>query len=72
MFSLYSDYTESESLGGSMGRPKKELKQIHKKKIKKAKQKVQLLKAGKLSYTQLTQRAKHFLAKGKKKKTTLI
>jgi len=55
-----------------MGRPKKELKQIHKKKIKKAKQKVQLLKAGKLSYTQLTQRAKHFLAKGKKKKTTLI
>lgn len=55
-----------------MGRPKKELKRIHKKKIKKAKQKLQLLKAGKLTSKQLTQRARHFLKKGKKKKTTLI
>ena len=54
-----------------MGRPKKELKQIHSRKIRKAKEKVKTFKEGKCTYAQLTERAKHFLKKGKKKKTGL-
>jgi len=46
MFSLYSDYTDSIPSGGPMARSKKELKKIHNKKIRKAKEKLQLLKAG--------------------------
>jgi hypothetical protein len=71
MFSLYSNYTDSVSSGDQMGRSKKELKKIHNRKIRKAKQKLQLFKAGQISLKQLTQRAKHFLNKGKKKRTTL-
>lgn len=54
-----------------MGRPKKELKKIHKKKAKKAKEKVKLHIKGELPFEKLTQRAKNFLKKGKKKKTTI-
>jgi len=52
-----------------MGRPKKELKKVHKKKVKKAKEKTKLYAKGKLPFEELTQRAKRFLKKGKKKKT---
>ncbi|MBN3040286.1 MAG: hypothetical protein JW867_04095 [Candidatus Omnitrophica bacterium] len=54
-----------------MGRPKKELKKIHKRKVKKAKAKLKSLKNSEISYKDLTSRAKHFLKKGKKKKTVL-
>ena len=54
-----------------MGRPKKTLKKIHKKKVTKAKEKVKLFLKGELPKEQLTQRAKHFLTKGKKKKSSL-
>jgi hypothetical protein len=54
-----------------MGRPKKELKKIHRKKIKKAKEKVKLFKEGKATLESLTQKAKHFLKKSKKRKTVL-
>ncbi len=54
-----------------MGRPKKELKKIHRKKIKKAREKIKLLKEGKVTLESLTQKAKHFLKKGKKGKTVL-
>ena len=51
-----------------MGRPKKELKKIHKKKVKKAKEKIKLHKKGELPHKGLTQRAKYLLKKGKKRK----
>ncbi|MFH1519441.1 MAG: hypothetical protein ABIE75_02595 [Candidatus Omnitrophota bacterium] len=51
-----------------MGRPKWELKKIHKKKAKKAKRKSQLYSKGEISYDKLTQRAKHFLEKSRKQK----
>tara|TARA_B100000315_G_C14500015_1_gene551869 strand:- start:209 stop:376 length:168 start_codon:yes stop_codon:yes gene_type:complete len=54
-----------------MGRPKKELKKIHRKNIKKAKAKVRLLKKGEITHKDLTERGKHFLKKGKKKKLSL-
>ena len=54
-----------------MGRPKHELKKIHRKKVKKAKEKTKLYSKGEISYQELSQRAKSFLKKGKKKKTTL-
>lgn len=54
-----------------MGRPKKELKRIHKKKVKKAKEKANLYTKEKLPFEELTQRAKRFLKKGKKKKTVV-
>jgi len=54
-----------------MGRPKRELKQIHRKKVKKAKAKVKLYRQKEISYEKLTEKAKHFLRKGKKKKSPL-
>ncbi len=51
-----------------MGRPKRELKKIHKKKAKKAKSKVRLFSKGEISYEKLTQKAKHFLKKSQKQK----
>ena len=51
-----------------MGRPKKELKKIHRKNVKKAKEKVKLFLKGELGTEKLTERAKHFLKKEKKKK----
>jgi hypothetical protein len=54
-----------------MGRPKRELKKIHRKKVKKAKAKVKLYAKGEIPYEKLTQRAKSFLRKGKKKKSAL-
>ena len=52
-----------------MGRPKAELKKIHKKKAKRAKKKIQLYLKGEIPGDKLTQRAKYFLRKVKKKKT---
>jgi hypothetical protein len=54
-----------------MGRPKKELKKIHRKKVKKAKEKIKAQKAGEITFDSLTAKAKHLLEKGKKKKTIL-
>ena len=51
-----------------MGRSKIELKRIHRKKIKKAKQKIKLYKKGEIPYSSLTQKSRHFLEKSKKKK----
>lgn len=51
-----------------MGRPKCELKQVHKKKVKKAKQKAKAYRDKDIPYESLTQKAKHFLKKGKKPK----
>lgn len=51
-----------------MGRPKKELKQIHRKKVKKAKKMVQSFSKGDIPYEKLNQQAKHFLNKSKKQK----
>ena len=53
-----------------MGRPKRELKKIHKKKTKKARREAKQYSKGEIPYEKLTQRAKHFLRKGKKQKTT--
>jgi len=49
-----------------MGRPKKELKKIHRKKIRKAKSKVHLHAKKEIDFNQLTERAKHFLEKKRK------
>lgn len=46
-----------------MGRPKRELKKIHQKRIKKAKQKTQLYLKKELAADQLTRLAKRFLKK---------
>lgn len=46
-----------------MGRPKKELKQVHRKNIKKAKAKVRQYAKGDLSYDKLTSLAKKMLEK---------
>lgn len=51
-----------------MGRSKRELKKIHKKKTKKARKEAQQCSKGEIPYEKLTQRAKHFLRKGKKQK----
>jgi hypothetical protein len=53
-----------------MGRPKIELKKIHRRKIKKAKQRVKLHLKGEVPYEKLTRRSKNFLRKGKKPKVT--
>ncbi len=55
-----------------MGRPKKELKQIHRKKVKKAKKKVNEFIKGQTPINELTQHAKHFLKKQKKAKRKSI
>jgi len=52
-----------------MGRSKRELKKIHKKKTKKARGKAKQCSKGEIPYEKLTQRAKHFLKKSKKQKT---
>jgi len=52
-----------------MGRPKRELKKIHKKKTKKARRVAKQYSKGEIPYEKLTQRAKHFLRKGKKQTT---
>jgi len=54
-----------------MGRPKKELKKIHKRKVKKAKKQLQSLSKGEISLGKITQKAKKLLKKGKKRKSTL-
>ncbi len=53
-----------------MGRPKKELKQIHKKKTTKAKEKIKKYLNKDISYPELTVRAKKILKKSKTKKTS--
>ena len=52
-----------------MGRPKRELKKIHRKKTKKAREEANQHKKGKIPYEKLTQRAKHFLKKSEKQKS---
>lgn len=52
-----------------MGRSKRKLKKIHRKKTKKSRRKANLCAKGEIPYEKLTQRAKHFLKKGKKQKT---
>jgi len=52
-----------------MGRSKYELKKVHRKKIKKAKEKLRLYSKGEISSEKLTRCAKHFLQKRKKQKT---
>ncbi len=49
-----------------MGRNKRELKKIHRKKIKKAKRIVGLYSRKELAFEKLTTRGKHFLEKRKK------
>jgi len=49
-----------------MGRPKKELRKLHRKKVKKAKEKIKLYLQGKISYQQLNTLAKKLLQKRKK------
>ncbi len=49
-----------------MGRPKKELRKLHRKKLKKAKEKLKAYLRGEISYSELTQRAKRILEKRKK------
>jgi hypothetical protein len=50
-----------------MGRPKKELKRIHARKVKKSKQKLKLFSKGELKYQNLTHHAKNLLKKRKRK-----
>jgi len=50
----------------AMGRNKRELKKIHRKKIKKAKRIVGLYSRKELAFEKLTTRGKHFLEKRKK------
>ncbi len=54
-----------------MGRSKRELKQVHRKKVKKAKQKLGQHRKNEITYEKLSEKSKHFLKKGKKKKSTL-
>ena len=54
-----------------MGRPKRELKQLHRKKVKKAKSKVSQYKKNEIAFEKLTEKAKHFLKKDQKKKLNL-
>ncbi|MBU1113213.1 MAG: hypothetical protein KKH93_05005 [Candidatus Omnitrophica bacterium] len=49
-----------------MGRPKKELKRIHRKKAKKAKKKVQAYSKKEITFEKLSKRSKHFLEKKRK------
>ena len=53
-----------------MGRSKYELKRVHRRKIRKAKEKLRLHAKGEIPYEKLTSFVKHFLQKGKKQKTT--
>jgi len=49
-----------------MGRPKEELKKIHRKKVKKAKEKVKAYCRGEIPYSSLSQLAKKLLEKRKR------
>jgi len=49
-----------------MGRPKEELKKIHRKKVKRAKEKVKLFLEGKISYKELNALARKMLEKRKR------
>ena len=49
-----------------MGRPKRELKKVHRKKIRKAKKIVKLYSQKELAFEKLTVRGKHFLEKKRK------
>ena len=53
-----------------MGRPKKELRRIHKKKVKKAKKLIARFEKGEISRNKLSQRARRLLGKKKKKART--
>lgn len=55
-----------------MGRSKRELKKIHKKKTNKARGEAQQHSKGEIPYEKLTQRAKHFLKKSKNQKTASV
>ena len=50
-----------------MGRPKRELRQVHARKVKKAKKKLKLLAKGECKHQQLTRLAKKLLHKKTKK-----
>ncbi|MCM8820286.1 MAG: hypothetical protein NC925_05775 [Candidatus Omnitrophica bacterium] len=54
-----------------MGRYKKELKKIHAKKVRKAKEQVRAFLKGEIPYEKLTQRAKYFLEKRRQKEKEL-
>ncbi|MCK4917564.1 MAG: hypothetical protein KAS51_05070 [Candidatus Omnitrophica bacterium] len=54
-----------------MGRPKKELKQIHRKKVAKAKEKIKEYLNKNISYQELTVKAKKVIKKTKTKKTVV-
>ncbi len=54
-----------------MGRPKKELKKIHRKKVKKAKEKVKLFLEGKISYKELNALARKMLERRKRTEASL-
>jgi len=55
-----------------MGRSKKEMKGVHARKIKKAKEKLQLYLKKEVALEKLSQRVKHFLLKSNKKKTNSV
>ncbi len=52
-----------------MGRPKEELRKIHRKKVKKAKERVKLYLEGRLSYKDLNALAKKMLEKRKRQES---
>jgi len=54
-----------------MGRPKKELKKIHRKKVKKAKEKVKLFLEEKISHKELNALARKMLERRKKAEASL-
>lgn len=53
-----------------MGRPKAEMARVHSKNVKKAKEMVKSYHEKKISYKELSARAKHFLAKQVKAQKT--
>jgi hypothetical protein len=53
-----------------MGRSKYELKKVHRKKVRKAKEKLKLYSKGEIPCEKLPSFAKHFLQKSKKQKQT--
>ncbi|MCK4809335.1 MAG: hypothetical protein KAS99_00150 [Candidatus Omnitrophica bacterium] len=50
-----------------MGKPKQEMKKIHRKKVKKAKEKVKLYVKNEITYSELPGRSKRFLEKREKR-----
>ncbi len=51
-----------------MGKLKKEMKKIHSRKVKRAKEKIKAFRKGEISYDQLNALARKFLARQNKKK----